>query len=92
MYVLWMFRLRRAKEKEACHAKLCDDIFDLTVFVKLQRNALAISLHLFQSRAAVPGARRNPFSDNIRSPNPTIVELSAEEMSPYLLSYDFGFR
>ncbi len=82
MHMLRMFRLCRTKEEEAGHAKLSDDISMFALFLKLQRNALAISLHPFQSRTAVPRERGQSFPNDIRSSNPTIVELSAEEMSP----------
>jgi hypothetical protein len=91
MHVLRIFRLRRAKQEEACHTKLRDDISELVLFFKPQCDALAVSLHTFQNRAVIPRERRQPFPNNIRSSNPTLVELSAEKMSPYLLSNDFGF-
>jgi hypothetical protein len=47
MHVLRVFRLRCAKEKEAGHAKLSDDISRFALFLKLQRNALAVSLYPF---------------------------------------------
>jgi len=57
MHVLWIFRLRCAKEKEACHAKLRDDISEFVFFLKLQCDALAISLDPFQPRTEIPWER-----------------------------------
>jgi hypothetical protein len=54
MHMLWMFRLRRTKEKEAGHPKLRDNISESAFFLKLQGNALAVSLDPFQPRTAVP--------------------------------------
>jgi hypothetical protein len=82
MHVLRVFRLRCAKEKEAGHAKLRDDISMFALFLKLQRDALTVSLHPFQPCAVIPLNRGQPFPDNIRPSNPAVVELSAEEMSP----------
>ena len=48
--------------------------------VKPQCDALAVSLHPFQPRAVIPRERGQPFPNNIRSSNPTVVELRAEEM------------
>jgi len=92
MHMLWMFRLRRTKEKESCHAKLRDDISEFAFFLKLQRDALAVSLDPFQPRTAIPWERRQSFPNNVGSPNPTVVKLCAQEMNPYLLGNDFGFR
>jgi hypothetical protein len=92
MHVLWVFRLCRTKEQEACHAQFCNDVSTIALLVKPQCDALAVSRHLFQSRATIPRERRQSFSNNIRSPNPTVGELRTEEMSLYLLGNDFGFR
>jgi hypothetical protein len=54
MHVLRVFRLRRRKEKEAGHAKLRDGISEFTLFLKPQCDALAVSLHTFQPRTAIP--------------------------------------
>ncbi len=83
MHVLRIFRLRRAKEKETCHAKLRDDISEFAIFFKPQCDALAVSLHTFQHRAVIPRERGQPFPNNIRPSNPTLVELRAEEMNSY---------
>jgi hypothetical protein len=82
MNVLRVFRLRIAKEKEACHAQLRDDIPKFSLIFKLQCDALAVSLHPFQPRTAIPRERGQPFSNNIRSSHPALAELSAKEMSP----------
>jgi hypothetical protein len=79
--MLQVLRLRRTKEKKACHAKLGDDISEFALFLKPQSNALAVSLYPFQPCTAVPRECGQPFPDNIRPSNPTVVELSAEEMS-----------
>jgi hypothetical protein len=92
MHMLRVFRLRRAKEKEAGHAKLRDDISEFAIILKPQCDALAVSLNPFQPRATIPPKRGQPFPNNIRSPNPTVAELSAEEVTPQLLSNDFSFR
>ena len=70
MNVLRMFGLRVAKEKEARHAKLRNDISEFVFFFKPQRDALSIALHVFQYRTAIPGERGQPFPDNIRSSHP----------------------
>jgi hypothetical protein len=92
MHVLWVFRLRRAKKKKACHTKLCDDISDLVPLYKPQCDALAVSLHTYQHRTVIPRERGQSFPNNIRSSHSTLVELRAEEMNPYLSGNDFGFR
>jgi hypothetical protein len=92
MNVLRVFRLCIAKEKEACHAKLRDDISEFVILFKSQCNAFSVSLHPFHRRTVVPRERGQPFPDNIRSPHPALVELCAEEMNPYLPGNDFGFR
>ena len=53
-----------------------------SLFFKPQCDALAVSLHRFQPRAVIPRERGQPFPNNIRSSNPTLVELRAEEMNP----------
>jgi hypothetical protein len=60
--------------------------------VKPECDALSVSLHPLQARTEIPRERGQPFSNNIRPPNPTIVELRTEEMSPELLRNNFGFR
>jgi hypothetical protein len=92
MYVLRVFRLCRTKEQETGHAQLCNDVSKVALFVKSQRDALTVSRHPFQPRTAIPPECGQPLTNDIRSPNPTVVELRTEEMSPYLLSHDFGFR
>ena len=92
MNVLRVFRLGRAKEQEAGHAQLRDDIPKFSLIFKLQCDALAISLHPFQPRTAIPRERGQPFPNDVRSSHPALVELRAEEMSPYLLGNDFSFR
>jgi hypothetical protein len=81
MHMLRVFRMRGAKEKEAGHAKLRDDISEFALFLKLKRDALAVSLHPFQPRTTIPPKRGQPFPNDIRSPNPTVAELSAKEVS-----------
>jgi hypothetical protein len=82
VHVLRVFRLRRAKEKEACHAKLRDGISEFAPFPKPHRDALAVSLYTFQHRAVIPRERGQPFPNNIRSSHPALVELRADEMNP----------
>jgi hypothetical protein len=60
--------------------------------VKPECDALSVSRHPFQARTEIPRKRGQTFSNDIRPPNPTIVELRAKEIGPYLPGNDFGFR
>src|SRR5438105_3525849 len=92
MHMLRIFRLSCVKEEETCHAQFCDNIPEFIFFLKPKCDALPVSRHLFKPRTAIPSKRRQPFSNNIGSPHPALVELRAEKIGPYLLGNDFGFR